>query len=111
MALEKIRGLRVLSGSNTIASCYQFVVKDLKGAKILTIKLYDKVLDLVGREYRHPVGSRISQILGSKSQLTTFDRRVRASQHVGLSRVELSINREAIEKYNPFSPSVKTVWH
>ena len=51
--------VKVTRGGNSIALCYQYVVKDCSGEKLLGVKIYDKVMDLVGREYRHAVGSRI----------------------------------------------------
>ena len=56
---------KVVLGDNILDSCYQFVVKDTYGTKLLTIKAYDKVLDLLSREgYKH-VGSRCATVLNS----------------------------------------------
>ena len=35
----------------------------------MTIKIYDKILDLVSREGSKPIGSRLSEIIGSRRNL------------------------------------------
>ena len=38
------------SGDNNLASCYQYAVHDADDLKLLQIKIYDKLMDLVGRD-------------------------------------------------------------
>ena len=63
-------------GDNNLETCFQYVAKDRDGAKLLKIKFYDKILDLIAREGTHSVGSRAAIILGSKRQLTVFENRI-----------------------------------
>ena len=42
--------VRIVKGDNNLNSCYQYVVKDSDKAKLLTIKIYDKILDLIGKK-------------------------------------------------------------
>ena len=63
---------KVVLGDNNLDSCYQFVVKDTYGTKLLTIKAYDKVLDLLGRDGYHLVGSRMATVLNSSYVSNTF---------------------------------------
>ena len=76
--------------------------------KLLNIKMYDKMLDLLSREGIRQVGSRISDIVCSRDKLSVFDRRVSKAQFIGMTRLEISIRRDALEKYSPQLPSVKT---
>ncbi len=41
---------RVLNGDNVLNSCFQFKLVDADGIKFMNIKIYDKVLDLIGRD-------------------------------------------------------------
>ena len=75
---------------------FQYVVGDKETKKLLVIKAYDKVLDLVAREGRHLVGSRISVILGSKQSLSVFEKKITKAQYTGLTRLELSICKGAL---------------
>ena len=61
-----LHDLQVTRGDNNLDTCFQYCVLDADTDKILNIKIYDKVLDLAGRDYFHTVGSRIPEILGSK---------------------------------------------
>ena len=45
----------------------------------MTVKFYDKIIDLVAREGSHSVGSRCDQIIGSKRILGNFERRIAAN--------------------------------
>ena len=42
--------LTVKKGSNCLASCFQFNVLDDDYDKLFTIKVYDKILDLISRD-------------------------------------------------------------
>lgn len=77
----------------------------------MTIKIYDKLLDLIGREAHHMVGSRIAVILGSRQVLTSFMRRIKEAQDDGLTRLEVSITQVALQRYIFANPTVKTCWH
>ena len=77
------------------------MAKDGDGSKLLNIKFYDKMMDLAAREATHLVGSRIATILGSKHSLNVFDKRISLAQLTGLTRLEVSICRDALRKYSP----------
>ena len=57
------------------------------------------------------VGSRLSYILGCKGQCNSFIKRVCQAQSSGLTRLEISICRSALQKFPPWYPGVKTLWH
>lgn len=65
-----------MSGCNNLDSCFQYLLKDCDGAKILMVKLYDKDIDLISRNGSHQVGSRISHVVGSKKMINELERRV-----------------------------------
>ena len=92
-------------------TCYQYAVLDNNEDKLLNIKVYDKTLDLIGRDGIQMVGSRLRYILGSKGQYNSFIKRVCSAQGTGLTRLEVSICRSALQKFKPWQPSVKTLWH
>ena len=92
-------------------TCYQYAVRSEGNDKLLNIKMYDKTLDLIGRDGTQMIGSRISQILGCKSQYNTFIKRVCRAQSSGLTRLEISICRSALQMFKPWQASVKTLWH
>ena len=100
-----------MMGSNNLSSCFQYEVRDQDSDKILNVKIYDKFLDLVGREYIHPVSSRINTVLCSGRQPGCFEKLIRKYQHVGLTRLEISVCHNALKKFSPWNPSVKTRWH
>ena len=45
-----IGDLTVKKGSNCLASCFQFDVNDDDCDKLFTVKVYDKILDLISRD-------------------------------------------------------------
>lgn len=102
--------LTVHRGNNLLDSCLQYEVRDDEGIHILTVKMYDKLLDMVCRDNIRTVGSRISTILGSKKFLDKFDKRVYEAELFGMTRLEVSICHGALLKYNPLHASTKTVW-
>ena len=53
-------GFTVKRGDNKLQTCYQYAVMDRDQAKVMTVKFYDKTLDLMGREGTKAVGSRFS---------------------------------------------------
>ena len=79
--------------------------------KLLVVKVYDKVLDLIARNGCQLVGSRISTILGSSRQLGLFEKRLRIAQSTGMTRIEVSLCRAAMRKFRLNLPSVRTLWH
>ena len=50
VSTQNIGPVTVKLGSNIIPSCYQYTVHDQHKRKILTVKLYDKIIDLVSRD-------------------------------------------------------------
>ena len=82
----------VKHGANILRTSFQYDVVDKDKTKLMTIKFYDKSLDLMGREGSKTVGSRFSKILGSNSTQGILEESVRLAQHTGLTRVEISLN-------------------
>ena len=68
-----IEGLMVKKGENLLHTSFQYSVREGRGKPLLTVKFYDKLVDLISREGTHPVGGRISQIVGAKRTLTAFE--------------------------------------
>ena len=56
----------MIRGNNNLDTCYQYAVVDEKNDKLLNVKVYDKFLDLIGRDGIQMVGSRVGNILGCK---------------------------------------------
>ena len=94
-----------------LPTCFSYNVQDENHTVILQLKLYDKIMDLVGRDGIQKVGSRMNKVLGSVRGQDQFIKRVLAAETTGLTRVEISMCSGAFKKYNPFQPSVKTKWH
>ena len=111
LSRHNLDSLKICKGSNLLESCFQYEVRDNEGAKLLNIKTYDKILDLVGREATHLVSSRLSTILSSGSQPDAFEKLIRKNQHRGTTRLELSICREALKQYSPWGRSIKKEWN
>ena len=111
LSLNSINGLRVIRGVNNLDTCYQYAVVDEEQEKLLNIKVYDKTLDLIGRDGMQMVGSRLGHILGCKGQYNTFIKRVCQAKNSGLTRLEISICRRALQKFRPWQASIKTLWH
>ena len=74
-----INELKVMSGDNILPSSFQYKLVDGNGKKFVTVKFYDKILDLMGRDGCTLVGSRFSQILGSKMELSRISESARAA--------------------------------
>lgn len=74
LSSRPIDSLVIQKGSNLLESCFQYEVREKLGAKLLNIKAYDKILDLVGREATHLVSSRLSKVLSSGSTPGAFER-------------------------------------
>ena len=75
------------------------------------LKVYDKILDLLGREATHMVGSRVHEVIGAKHHNNSLNKRVSMASNHGLTRIELSICKEALNRYKPYYPSIRTLWH
>ena len=69
------------------------------------------MMDLIGREATHLVGSRVSTIVGSCRSKDAFNQRLCQTQLTGLTRLEVSIYLDTEGRYNPMLPGVKTLWH
>ena len=70
--------LTVKKGKNSHSSCFQFGVYDDEDRKLFTIKVYDKVLELISRDGRNLVGSRCRTIVGSQRKFNDFSRKLQA---------------------------------
>ena len=110
MGFNDLCDFKVVRGANNLQTSFQYAVKAADGADLLRIKAYDKTLDLFCRDRRVTVGSRIASVLGARRQITVFDKRVRVAQHCGLTRLEISVCRDAIQRYNPWRAGVRVKW-
>ena len=72
LAPRPLTGLRLRKGGNNLDSCLQYDVLDANGLKILQVKIYDKIMDLVGRDGTKIVGSKIAYILGCQKEKNRF---------------------------------------
>ena len=111
LSLDKDSELSVKPGDNDLDTCYHFDAIDKDGDRLVTIKMYDKVIDLVAREGIHIVGSRTREIVGSKRGLNLFNKSISTAQNDGVTRLEISICKAALAKFKPHAPSSKTLWH
>ena len=50
LSTTPLTGLRLRKGDNNLATCLQYAVLDANDLKILQVKIYDKIMDLVGRD-------------------------------------------------------------
>ena len=105
-----LNGLRLKRGDNILASCFQYAVHDGDDLKLLQVKIYDKLMDLVGRDGAAIVGSKIAKVVGCQGTLSAFDKRVSRARWVGMTRLEVSLCSGALRRYRPFQPSLKTRW-
>ena len=64
--------------------------------KLLNIKIYDKILDLIGRDGIQRIGSRCNRVLGAKREYNSMVRRAKECQWTGMTRLELSICEAAM---------------
>ena len=111
LSLENLPELTVTQGSNNRDTCYQYAVFDGRDSKLLVVKFYDKVIDLISREATHIVSSRIATIVGSQRTVDAFNYKLRHAKFTGLTRLEVSICLGAMQRYSPTQASVKTLWH
>ena len=73
LSLVALPELTVRRGDNIRSTCYQYAVFGGAGCKLLVVKFYDKILELIGREATHTVSSRIATIVGSSHSLDAFN--------------------------------------
>ena len=110
LSLSSISDFRVRHGSNNLDTCLQYEVVNNAGEKILNVKFYDKVLDLIARDGYLMVGSRIGQVIGFSGEVNALTKRLLKAEKSGVCRLEISIHRHAFATYRPWQPSVKTRW-
>ena len=89
---QNAKELKLKSGDNQLSTCFQFVVADASNSKVMTLKIYDKTMDLIGREGTKPVGSRLPYLLGSRLSLEPFHQTLRKAQYSGMTRIEISFH-------------------
>ena len=77
---NRLPGLTVRNGSNSLESCFQYRVVDDEQAQLLVVKFYDKLMDLIGREGYHQVGSRLPSVLGCTYGLSVFQKEISRTQ-------------------------------
>ena len=65
LSLNPISDLRVVRGENNLDTCYQYAVLDGDKETLLKVKVYDKTLDMIGRDGFNTVGTRLDHLLGS----------------------------------------------
>ena len=106
--------LKLLNGKNNLDTCYQYCIKTNTGKAnrqdVLNIKIYDKVLDLVSREYRRQIGCRANEFLGCKRILNALNKRLGNAKFKGITRVEVSVYPN-VGDYNPYVAQLSTAWH
>ena len=111
LSTEPLASLGFTRGSKMLSSCFQYEVRNHTGAKLLNIKAYDKILDLVGREATHLVSTRLSTILASGKDPGAFESMIRRNQRCGVTRLEVSICREALDRHNLLQCDYRGTWH
>ena len=111
LSLSRFGDVVVTNGDNNLDSCFQYYVKRARGARLLKVKLYDKLLDLAARDGSNLVGSRLKAALGAKDHLSMFERRVRRAQSTGMTRLEISVLHDALSTYQLLTTPVRTQWH
>ena len=79
LSVGRVLDLEVVRGENNLDTCYQYAVKDANKNKILNVKIYDKMLDLVARDGCKRVGSKIATILGKLDKPNSFGKRLSRS--------------------------------
>ena len=77
----------------------------------MNIKLYDKTLDMIGRDGFQKVGSRLDQVLGAKRELNAFIKRVCEAKRTGLTRLEVSIYPGAFGLHKNILHHMRALWH
>jgi len=88
---KSVGGIRVLRGDNNLSSSFHFDVVDDSNRKIIAIKVYDKILDLIGREGVKAVSSRLNIVMGAKHSIGHLEHLIKKAKDQGLSRLEISL--------------------
>ena len=83
---------RVTKGFNCIDTCLQFRAHLPKGKCLMTLKVYDKVIDLVAREALMNVGSRFRNLIGATYTQGALQKVVFERKLHGCTRIEVSIH-------------------
>ena len=109
--LQSVGGYHVKAGDNQLQTCYQFNVLDDCKSKVMTVKMYDKILDLMSREHIWVVGSRFPQILGSKHSIGKFEKTIRDAQFTGITRLEISLRPDIDSDTVMLNNMIKQTWH
>ena len=94
--------LKVTKGDNCLSTCYQFKVADKHHDKLLTVKVYDKVIDLLSRDGSTTVGCQARAIVGAKRSQSLFNKRLTDARKTGLTRLEVSIHGESLDAQGPW---------
>lgn len=102
--------LAVRVGNNNLDTCSAFNIKDPEGVKYMTVKMYNKVLDLMSRDGTKPVGSRFNIALGCQRNLDVLAHRVKRTQTRGLTRLEVSYYFDTDSDHEFGEPSFKTLF-
>ena len=84
---------------------------DHQSNKLATVKVYDKTLDLMGREGCKTVGSRFPVILGSKRARGAMERRVWKAQSAAMTRIELSLHLDSRSGCDWDLDDMINAWH
>ena len=71
---KRLPALKVCQNRNKLDSCFQYDIRDDEGSHLMTVKFYDKFMDLLGREGSLQVGSRIRTVLGCGGELDSFQK-------------------------------------
>ena len=110
MQSQNVGDITVKIGNNNLPTCYHYTVHDDEDIKILTVKVYDKIIDLVSRDGTCMLGSKINQVISSKNQLTELNARLSRAENTGLTRLEISIHGSALFNYDSVAPSIRKIW-
>ena len=76
LSFHTIGDLTITKGQNNLETCFQFDVKDDDGDKILTVKVYDKDIDLISRDGSKMVGSKTNAVVCSKLKMSILNQRL-----------------------------------
>ncbi len=95
------------TGDKQLDSCYQYAVLDIEEKKVLNIKVYGKLSELIGRDGSKLFGSKIKEIVGCKRQVCKHDQKFRIAKDNGMTRLEISFNFDTFTGYSFNQPSVK----
>jgi hypothetical protein len=99
----------VRAGDNCLDTCYQFGVHDNTGFKFMNIKLYNKLIETVGRTSFFQVGSELREVIGSCLHIDDFNKKFRKTRDCGLTRVEVSVFFKQTSPYQFNLPCMKSL--